>query len=569
MHLQPLGEEIMENVTLSWRDVLPPVKAILANYWTSSRRILVLVSLIVFLSAAASIAAPYVFSRLIDEMGATNIVETLMAGFVAYAFLLGISASLGLAVQYLSYMTAANLSFITGTRLFGEILRKRADFFVEHNPAEIQNAGAQAQNALMTLVQLGLIVLIPGVTQIILTLTTLSATINLTIAAVTVIYGTGYIALNVIANRQTRPYLDAAITAAQENARFVGNAMNAMETLRHFGSDQWMLSRFSTQAGEVRDNWRSFCLRRLSYCAIFGIGLAIQFGFTFYLLMPRYRAGFVSVGDIVLFNALLLQLNQPFQMIGHAIEDIGRARASLSPLAKIWAAPAETDRADQNKLTVAKGQLSFKNVSYAYENQRGVSDVSFVAERGHITFLAGETGSGKSTLFKLALKTLDPHAGTIKVDDVDLQKISRADWYGHIGVVPQDIALLNESLASNIVLGRSFDTKRLRLAAAKAAILDFIDALPDGFDTSVGERGLKLSGGERQRIAIARALYSNPDFLFLDEASSALDDATERDIMDHIRTLTNDVTVVAITHRRSIIASGDRVVVLSSGRMID
>jgi ATP-binding cassette subfamily B protein len=559
----------MQSKTFGWRDVLPPVKTILANYWTSSRLILILVSLIVFLSAVASIAAPYVFSRLVDEMGTTNIVETLLVGFLAYAVLLGISASLGLAVQYLSYMTAENLSFITGTSLFAQILRKRADFFVEHNPAEIQNAGAQAQNALMTLVQLGLIVVIPGVTQITLTLMTLSATIDLTIAAVTIIYGAGYIFLNVIANRQTRPYLDAATEAAQENARFVGNAMNAMETLRHFGSDQWMLSRFSAKARQVRDNWRSFCLRRLAYCGIFGVGLAIQFGITFYLLMPRYHAGLATVGDIVLFNALLLQLNQPFQMIGHAVEDIGRARAQLSPLVKIWTAPAETDRADQNKLTITKGRLAVENVSYAYDNERGVSEVSFVAERGHITYLAGETGSGKSTLFKLVLKTLEPHAGTIEVDDVDLQDISRADWYGHIGVVPQDIALLNESLASNIVLGRSFDPERLRRAAAKAAILDFIDGLADGFDTTVGERGLKLSGGERQRIAIARALYSDPQFLFLDEASSALDDATERDIMDHIRTLAADVTVVAITHRRSTIASDDHVVELSRGRTAD
>ncbi|WP_269113288.1 ATP-binding cassette domain-containing protein [Burkholderia stagnalis] len=147
-------------------------------------------------------------------------------------------------------------------------------------------------------------------------------------------------------------------------------------------------------------------------------------------------------------------------------------------------------------------------------------------------------------------------------DGVDLADIDRADCYGAIAVVPQDVVLLNESLEDNILLGRPRDAQRLRDAATKASILPFIDALPDGFRTTVGERGLKLSGGERQRIAIARALYGNPALLFLDEASSALDEATERDIMEHVRLLVGDVTVLAITHRRTVIEATDNVVVL-------
>ena len=139
---------------------------------------------------------------------------------------------------------------------------------------------------------------------------------------------------------------------------------------------------------------------------------------------------------------------------------------------------------------------------------------------------------------------------------------------GTIAVVPQDVALLNESLADNIILGRPRDDAGLREVCEKAAILSFIEALPEDFETKVGERGLKLSGGERQRIAIARALYGRPTVLFLDEASSALDDATERDIMDHVRTLVRDVTVLAITHRRSILAEGDHVVDLNKVRPV-
>ncbi len=190
--------------------------------------------------------------------------------------------------------------------------------------------------------------------------------------------------------------------------------------------------------------------------------------------------------------------------------------------------------------------------------------MSFVANRGRINFITGETGGGKSTVFKLALKSLEPNVGEIRVDGIDLLDIDRDDWYRSIGVVPQDILLLNDTLALNIALGRPLDDERLRAAAARAAILDRIEALPAGFETVVGERGLKLSGGERQRVAIARALYAEPKILFLDEASSALDDTTEREIMDHIRSIADDVTVLAITHRNSPIRANDQVIRLAS-----
>ena len=284
---------------------------------------------------------------------------------------------------------------------------------------------------------------------------------------------------------------------------------------------------------------------------------------TFWLLLPRYEAGALTIGNIVLFNTLLLQLNMPFEMIAHAIDDVARSRAALTPLARMWAAPEERQLSHAPAFVPSNGQIAFEDVGFRYDNDRGVDGVRFTAERGAITFLVGETGSGKSTVFKLALKSIEPTSGRILVDGTDLADIDRVDWYAAVAIVPQDVVLLNESLADNILLGRPRDDRRLRTTADKAAILSFIDALPDAFETTIGERGLKLSGGERQRIAIARALYGNPAILFLDEASSALDEATERDIMEHIRALAREVTVLAITHRRSVIAATDNLVSLA------
>ncbi|WP_104667376.1 ABC transporter ATP-binding protein [Ensifer adhaerens] len=548
-------------------DLLRPISEVLRAYWRADRWMLLAMATIVFVSSVSSVAAPYLFSRLIDRLSQETLVSGLLWGFVIYATLLGLSAALQHMVQYLSFMTAENLGFIASTRFFERILKKTTVFFVEHNPAQIQNANARGRSALITLVELGLVAFIPGAVQILLTLATLGALINAEVVAITVIYGTAAIAITLVSTRRARVYLDRAVEAGQENARFVGNAMNAMETLRHFGSHGWMSHRFSTKAREVRDNWRAFVLQRLGSIALLGLGLAIQFAVTFWLLLPRYEAGTLSIGEIVLFNTLLLQLNLPFEMIAHAIDDVARSRADLGPMARMWSAPEERQVSQATAFTPRDGRVVFEDVGYTYDNGRGLDAVSFAARRGGITFVTGETGSGKSTIFKLALKSMEPDKGRILVDGTDLAAIDRADWYGAIAVVPQDVVLLNESLEDNILLGRPRDEARLREAAEKAAILPFIAALPAGFDTTVGERGLKLSGGERQRIAIARALYGNPAILFLDEASSALDEATERDIMEHIRLLARDVTVLAITHRRSVITEADTVIALGEANV--
>lgn len=545
--------------------VPPPVAEILGAYWKTDRRLLLLIAGSVVLSSLASVAAPYLFSRLIDRLPSDG-VDALAGGFLLYAVMLGAGSVLQNTVQYLSFLSGENLGFITSTRYFARLLKKTNSFFLDHNAAELQVAGEKGRGALKIVVQLGLVAFIPSALQIVLTLVTLGALINLQVVLIVLVYGTVAVTVSAIATRRARIHREAAVEAGQQNARFVGNAMNAMETLRQFGGSTWMVQRFEQKAQSVRDSWRAYVLQRIGFIALLGIGLAVEFVVTFHLLLPRYQSGALSIGDIVLFNLLLLQLNMPFEMIARSIDDVARSWSMLGPLSTLWAAPEEQQVADAQRFAGASGHLEFQQVSHLYGNGRGVSNVSFKAERGSINFLMGPTGAGKSTLLKLALKSIDPQHGRILVDGVDLSRIDRAAWHAAVAVVPQDVILLNESLADNILLGRARDDHRLRHAAGKAAILPLIEALPEGLETTVGERGLKLSGGERQRIAIARALYGEPAILFLDEASSALDEATEREIMGHIRALANDVTVVAITHRRSIVSPTDRVIELESDR---
>jgi ABC-type multidrug transport system fused ATPase/permease subunit len=252
-------------------------------------------------------------------------------------------------------------------------------------------------------------------------------------------------------------------------------------------------------------------------------------------------------------------------MIGSSIDDLLRSYSRFIPFAKMWGAPEESDVPAGGNFRLPAGRIGFEHVAFAYRSEPVVSDVSFDAERGRLNFLTGETGSGKTTLFKLALKSIEPSSGRILVDGVPLNEIARADWYSVIGVVPQEVMLLNDTLTANIVLGRPLDERRLHRAAARASILGFIEGLPEKFETKVGERGLKLSGGERQRVAIARALYADPQILFLDEASSALDERTEAEIMGELRSLAHEMTILAITHRRTVIRPGDNVIELRHG----
>jgi ATP-binding cassette, subfamily B, bacterial len=549
---------------LEWLDAVKPLSAILTEYWRQSKWTLISVTAIAILGSLLSVGAPYVFSKLIDRLPVDPNAQTIIGGFVFYAILLGLATILNHTVDYLTLLTSENLNFISGVAFFERILTKSSDFFIDHNPAEIESARSRGQTALNGFVQMALGVIAPSMGQFTLTILMLGAALSMQLALIVTTYGVLFIGFTYLANRWSNKHLDDAIESTQTNARFVGNAVNAMETLRLFGCDPWLRKRFSEEAQEIRDSWRRFCLKRISYSVFYGAMLALQFSITFTLLLPKYRTGEASIGDIVLFNTLLLQLNQPFEMVGHAIDNIVRSYSQFIPFAKMWTAPDYNDDDRPIALPASEGRIEFENVHYHYQNGRGIEDISFNAERGRITFLTGETGSGKSTIFRLLLKSASPTKGRILVDGTDLNRIGRAQWFSKIGVVPQDCVLLNETLHANIILGREADEEKLRKAASRAAILELIEKLPLGFDTLVGERGLKLSGGERQRIAIARALYAEPEFLFLDEASSSLDDKTEHDIFAEVRNITDDVTILAITHRKASIEPQDHIISLKT-----
>ncbi|MBY2927029.1 ABC transporter ATP-binding protein [Rhizobium leguminosarum] len=541
---------------------LKPVRYILTDYFSGSRLSILILLASILTGSALSVFVPYYFSRQLDLLATGASTTQWLRAFWVYAILLGISVTFQRGTQYLAVIQAERLGFLASRSFFDRLIAKRPSFFVDHNPAEIQSAQSQGTQAITMLVQVAFIAFLPGAASFGLTIIMLGAVINLQIVLVVLTNGMIFLTLIVISNRVGRRYMEAAIDAGQANARYVGNAISVIEPLRQAGSVRWMKDRFTDSAESVFLNWRAYAVRRIGFAGLVGVSITLQFGVTFFLLLPRYEAGTLSIGDVVLFNILLLQLNVPFELIGQSIDETLRAITKMGPLARIWSEPEEEDLGDRETLVLSRGTLEFRDVGYRYPNGRGATNISFKAERGRVTFITGETGSGKSTLFKLLLKAIEPNAGAIRIDGKNLNEIPRTIWFAKTGIVPQEVLLLNDSLKTNITMGRALDEARLKEAARKAAILSRIEEMPEGFETTVGERGLKLSGGERQRIAIARALYRAPSILLLDEASSALDDTTEAEIMDQLRLIGGDMTIIAITHRLSSIQPGDQVVEL-------
>lgn len=527
-------------------------------------RSLLPVAVLAIVSAVLMVLVPYLFSRLIDDLadGWTGNAAWIVAG---YALLLGGGLVIRHMVEYLGYMCAERMACAISIAFFDRLMRKTATFFVDNNIVAIRQAQARGAMAMNVIVQLGLGVILTGMVQFLATLVTLGTAVTSAIAAIVAAYGVVFVGVTYLAAARTRRYLDAAIDADQQVAQVFGNVIGAVEAVRQVGGTTWARHHHETQMRGLLACWAVYCRRRIAYASVYGGALVVQIGITFALLLPAWRAGQLTIGDVVLFNTLLLQLNQPFEAAGHAIDDVIRSMARLRPLLRMWQAPEMPMRSGAPPVVISDGMITFDRVGYVHADGRGAPKITATARRGHITWIVGETGAGKTTLMRLLTKALDPGTGRVLIDGTDLTDIDPDAWYAVVGIVPQEPVLIADSVAMNVTFGRIRNEARLNAALAAAQLQERVHAMPAGVETVVGERGFRLSGGERQRIVIARALYDDPAILLLDEAGSALDPATEAGILDGIRQLTDRVTVVAVTHRLGVIQPGDAVITLPDG----
>ncbi len=355
------------------------------------------------------------------------------------------------------------------------------------------------------------------------------------------------------------------------NQKAIDSLLN-FETVRYFGAAKREAARYD----RAMEGYEAAAVKTglsLSFLNA-GQSFIITSGLVAVMVMAALgvQAKLLTVGDFVMVNAYMIQITMPLNFLGTVYREIRQALVDMGQMFGLLAQPAEiVDKPGASALRVTGGHVRFEDVRFAYDAERPIlKGITLDVPSGQTVALVGHSGSGKSTIGRLLFRFYDVTGGRVTIDGQDIRDITQDSLHGAIGVVPQDTVLFNDTIYYNIAYGRPEASREEVEGAARAAkIHDFILSLPDGYQTTVGERGLKLSGGEKQRVGIARTLLKNPPILLLDEATSALDTQTESDIQQALREMGQGRTVITIAHRLSTIADSDRIVVLDAGRVIE
>lgn len=453
-------------------------------------------------------------------------------------------------------------------RTFGHLHHLSLRFHLQRRTGGLSRVIERGKSGIETLIRLTMMVGIPTLVEFLMTAAIIAYQFSagyVIIVAVTVVI---YVWFSVVASNwriQIRKDMNEADTDAMSKA--IDSLLN-FETVKYFNNEVLEAKRYdrATAAYEKAaiKTYKSLAWLNLGQAVIFSFGMAIV------MLMSAYEVskGTQSVGHFVMINAFMMQLSIPLNFIGTLYREITTGVIDMDAMFKLLDEPSEVvDAPDAKALIVANGAVSFKDVHFGYDPDRIIlKGVSFDVPAGHTVAIVGPSGAGKSTISRLMYRFYDVQSGSIEIDGQDIKGVSQSTLRRAIGMVPQDTVLFNDTIAYNIGYGRNDATEAdIIRAAEQAQIAGFIAAMPKGYQTEVGERGLKLSGGEKQRVAIARTLLKSPPILILDEATSALDTHTEREIQASLDDVAKNRTTLVIAHRLSTVVEADEILVLKDG----
>jgi len=357
----------------------------------------------------------------------------------------------------------------------------------------------------------------------------------------------------------------------EANQKAIDSLLN-FETVKYFNAEKIEAARYD----ESMKQYEAAALKTSYSLSFLNVGQAflITAGLVAVMIMAAIgvQNGSLTVGDFVMVNAYMIQITMPLNFLGTVYREIRQALVDMSEMFELLSqAPDVIDSKNAYDLCVTEGRVDFKNISFGYEHNRVIlKNFNLSVKSGQNVAIVGTSGSGKSTIGRLMFRFYDINEGELLVDGNNIRDVTQSSLHSQIGIIPQDTVLFNDTIYYNIAYGNPNADEDSVIAAAKSAkIHNFISNLPDGYETTVGERGLKLSGGEKQRVGIARTLLKNPPILLLDEATSSLDTETENDIQENLYAMLKGRTVISIAHRLSTIANNDLIVVLEHGEIIE
>lgn len=521
----------------------------------------------------ANVGVPLIFKEMIDGLSSEQQVLALPALLLALYGILRFSTSLFTELREILFARVTQRAVRqVSLEVFGHLHALSLRFHLERQTGGVSRDIERGSRSISSLISYTLYSILPTLVEIGLVLAILFVKYDIGYVIITLASLIAYVVFTVRVSNwriDIRRAVNENDSAA--NTRAVDSLLN-YETVKYFNNEAWEARRYDEQLLK----WEEAATRSQTTLAYLNLGQAAIIAIGVTAMMWRAASGVVAgemtIGDLVLVNAFLIQLYMPLNFLGIVYREIRQALTDIERMFNLLHENQEiADAPDARELPSGPLQINFDSVDFAYESNRQIlQNLNFAIAPGKTVAVVGHSGAGKSTLARLLYRFYDVRGGAIRINGHDLRSLRQSSLRAAIGIVPQDTVLFNDTIFYNINYGRPTASREEVLAAARAAQLhDFIESLPLKYDTKVGERGLKLSGGEKQRVAIARTLLKNPPILIFDEATSALDSATERAIQGQLEQAAIGRTTLIIAHRLSTVMSADEILVMRAGHIVE
>lgn len=526
------------------------------------------------LAKVASIGLPFVLKAIIDGLDSptTQAIAVPISLVLAYGAIRLVNTLLGEIRDTLFGRVTERAMRRLGLTVFRHLHRLDLGFHLERKTGGLSRDIDRGTSGISFLMRFMVFNIVPTFLEIIVVIIIFFAAYGFSFAAITFASIVLYIAFSVIATEKRTSFVKAeALADSSANTSAIDSLLN-FETVKYFNNEKYEEDKYD----QALAKWE--LARRSNRLSLFtlngGQAFIISAGMTGMMLLAAINVyhGQMSLGDFVLINTFMMQMFIPLNFLGFVYREIRGSLANIERMFELLSTTPKIQNQEQAQpILVSNAEINFSNVKFGYDHKRPILDgISFTVPAGKKVAVVGDSGAGKSTLIKLLFRFYDLKDGSISIDNQCISQVTQESVRQNIAIVPQDTVLFNDTLINNVRYGRPDATEEeTKKAIEMAHLSDFIKSLPDGYDTTVGERGLKLSGGEKQRVAIARAILKRSPILVFDEATSSLDSKSEQSILHAIKEVASNYTSLVIAHRLSTIVDADNIVVMSKGKVVE